>query len=295
MKDRTTVVSDYNNISDELLKKVPKLKRGQTAKYRVAGSYNPKTKKYHLVSSMHIPATDTIYDPGHDDWINIAMIDRVSADGKPQFIDLWIDEQTNNTIILNGSHNRDRKIYQFFELCNFNATNPNRDPSAPKIIEKIDDVANYLAEHEKSERRRAALDMVREWTDDQIIEYWERIDPSTRVSLKASNGKGIDEKYFKYLKARLFDIAEENPEKFVTAQYSGTKTPDEIAGIITRAKDLGLFKLSSKMGKFYWPDGRELLSYKKDFGVRPYEKLKEYFLKDPQGRKDFELIRSEFE
>jgi len=293
MKNIRDAVSDFNNISDELLNKIPKLRRNKTVKYRVYGSYNPKTKKYNLLTAIHIPSTDVIYDPGKDDWVNIAMVERVLADGKPQFIDLWITDSTNNVIILNGNNNRHQKIYRYFELCNYNASNPNRDKSAPKIIERIDDVANYLAEHEKSERRREALAIVTKWSDEEVIRYWESKDPAIRVSLKARDGKGIDQQYFKYLKARLMDIAESNPENFIAESFGANGNAEDIASVISRAKELGMFKLSTKTGKFFWPDGRELFVYKKDFGVKPYEKLKEYFLRDAQGRKDFSIIREE--
>ncbi|RLD00732.1 MAG: hypothetical protein DRI46_06630 [Chloroflexi bacterium] len=288
-------VASYNQISDELAKRVPKLHGNRTIKYRVAGSYNPKSKKYSLLTALHIPATDVIYDPGIDDWVNIALIERILPNGQPKFIDLWITDQTNNVVVINAKKNLDQQIYRYFELCNYNVSNPNRDTNAPKLIERIDDVANYMAEHELSERRRAAMAVVMEWSDEAVIEYWQAIDPTTRVTLKASDGKGLDKRYFAYLKARLMEKAETNPEAFVEQQAGNFLPAEDVANVIARARNMRLFILNSKVGEFTWPDGKILFKYKRGFGVKPYTLLKDFFVRDPQGRADFEIVRSEVE
>jgi hypothetical protein len=285
--------SVYNQLSEEMLAKIPPLKRGETAKYRVSGSYDPVSKKYRLVTAIHIPTTDVIYDEGKDEWVNIAMIERMMANGNAKFIDLWLTDSTNNVIILNGSKNIDQKIYRYFELCNYNTSNPNRDPSVNGLIEKIDDIANYMAEHQKSVNRRGALKVVQNWSDDEVIEYWQGIDASIRVALRAKNGKDIDQKYLAYLKARLYESAESNPEQFIEAVVNNIQKPDDVEGIIKQAKEKGLFKLDMKTGVFLYADGSVLYKFKKKFGSKPYEILKDYFIKDDDGRKVFENLKTE--
>ena len=186
-----------------------------------------------------------------------------------------------------------KKIYRYFELCNYNISNPHRDSDAPALIQKFDDVQNYLDEHQAIIKQRDAMQIVHKWSDDKVINYWQGIDPKVRVALKANDGKGIDKKYLAYLKARLHSMAEENPEKFLEKQVNNTVDSGDIEGVIQAAKKRGFIKLDMKVGLFTYADGSPLFKWKKGFAVKPYELLADYFKKDDDGRRVFDNLKAE--
>jgi hypothetical protein len=278
----------YNDISEDLKNAIPQLKRGQKVKYRVVGSYDVIRKKYKLLSSLHIPATDVIMDPFTDQTVNIAMIERILPTGEPKFVDLWITDATGNVLILNGSNPKHQAIYNFIELCNFNVSNVNRDTSAQPLLEKADDIDMFMRQTQKERARQAAVDVVRSMTNDELIDYWKKtIDPNIANSVYRNVAKKeIDTRYLEYMRARTEVMASENPSRFIGTEKS--KMDDEyISARIKVFKDRGMIKVDMRTGTWKYADDEVITKFNKRVGVQPAEELKRFFMGQDEGKKAF--------
>jgi hypothetical protein len=144
--------------------------KGDVAKYRVYGSFDPLTKKYSL-RDLYVPNTDVIMDPDTGESYDIGYVVRVGEGGKPVLGDIWFSSDSLCILILHGGQVQHRKIYNYLERCNYNVSNPNRDTSAMPLIERIDDGSDAEASRRNRKRLYAAFDAIEGMTDDEVSAF----------------------------------------------------------------------------------------------------------------------------
>jgi len=144
--------------------------KGDVAKYRVHGSFDPITKKY-VLRDVCVPNTDVIMDPDTGESYDIGYVMRAGEGNSPVLGDIWFSSDSLCILILHGDQVQHRKIYEYLERCNYNVSNPNRDPSSFALIERIDDGSDAEASRKNRKRLYAALDAIENMTDDEISAF----------------------------------------------------------------------------------------------------------------------------
>lgn len=250
----------YNKISSKLEKK---LNRNETVTYRIL-NIRPDDENpggFLMPYSVNVPSTDSVYDPGTDEWVDIAIINQVRADGEAVLGDISFEKSNAGTLTLKGSNPAHQKIYQYLEICNFNKSNPNRATSKMAIFKKIDSKSD--AEQERRDRltylealnRAAAL-------SDEDMRY---VASSLGIKLRGTNVE---------IRNKVEEFAEEHPEDFLAVIEQQTNRTESL---IHEAVDLGIITHNGRSGKFAWTDSEEeIFEYKKRVGTKAFYEFAEY-------------------
>jgi hypothetical protein len=136
-------VGIYNNIPTEYMPKLPK--KGTIVTYRFLDYYNDPLSETDLPvfkAKLMLPCFSRFFDKTNNDWIEIGLVSGVDAYGNPiptMIRRVWVEPQANagylNLTIGNAA---DDELFQYLELCSFNAANPNRDENVHPILERVD-------------------------------------------------------------------------------------------------------------------------------------------------------------
>lgn len=250
----------YNKISSKLEKK---LNRNETVTYRIL-NIRPDDENpggFLMPYSVNVPSTDSVYDPGTDEWVDIAIINQVRADGEAVLGDISFEKSNAGTLTLKGSNPAHQKIYQYLEVCNFNQSNPNRATSKMAIFKKIDSKSD--AEQERRDRltyldalnKAAAL-------SDEDMRY---VASSLGIKLRGTNVE---------IRNKVEEFAEEHPEDFLAVIEQQTNRTESL---IHEAVDLGIITHNGRSGKFAWTESEEeIFEYKKRVGTKAFYEFAEY-------------------
>lgn len=167
------------------------------AEYQLVGlGINPMrtdVKVRELPFMSGVPTKDTIVEKD-DDGNEITVEISYSKD-------ITFFKSRAGAIFLNSQKAEDLKKYEYMERCNYNASNPNRDPSKPAIFERVDRAAQRKAKAEKRNELRSALEKAGKLSD---IE-------ARRIAV-ALNITGVDPED---IKMGVEDFAEREPVKFL--------------------------------------------------------------------------------
>ena len=243
----------YNQIPDSLVRKIP---RGQTVVYRLTDiKPDPFNEGEYLIPlNKNVPSTDQTYDPTTDNYIPIAYITGVEANGEAKFGNIFFQKVNGGCLILKSSNPQHQKMYQYLELCNWNKSNNNRSTDYPTWFEKVDD-------HELD------FNQVR----------------SIAAMLGFKLNQSEDE-----LRDLVEDYAGYEPEKFLSMVEQQTNSAE---ADIRQAVDLQILKHNKSSAKFVWVDTKEeVFTYKKRIGVKPFQEFAEHLL--TENKEMYDAIKS---
>jgi hypothetical protein len=264
----------WNDYSEEIK---PKLRKGETAIFQVIGAYNPVTKTGSLKSAVGIPSTDRIYDSKKDEWIDIALVRRVNVKGEVELEDIYFVAENNNAIVLHGGRARDQARYEFFTLCNYNASNPNRDASVTPLIQRIDKVKDAMEGRKKLGRKFEAIEIAKGMSDQQVKNYFIKMGSPLQ-------GEDVEVQRF-----AIEQMAEKTPEKILSA--SGTTKLDEIFATLTQCEKHKLIKFNEEQSAWLGEDDGLILKVHRGYSKRPLDKFVEWVLEDKKGKKMYEDLK----
>ena len=264
----------YNQIPDSLVRKIP---RGQTVVYRLTDiKPDPFNEGEYLIPlNKNVPSTDQTYDPTTDNYIPIAYITGVEANGEAKFGNIFFQKVNGGCLILKSSNPQHQKMYQYLELCNWNKSNNNRSTDYPTWFEKVDD-----QEEAKSSRseRKIILNALR--TADAL-------DFNQVRSIAAMLGFKLNQSEDE-LRDLVEDYAGYEPEKFLSMVEQQTNSAE---ADIRQAVDLQILKHNKSSAKFVWEDTKEeVFTYKKRIGVKPFQEFAEHLL--TENKEMYDAIKS---
>ena len=265
----------YNNYSEDT--KPKPLGRNETVLYRVYGTYDPVKKKGRLMTAVNIPATDVIQDKKTGEMVDIALIKRIGQGGVPDLMDLWIGSQTQCLLMLRGNRARDRKIYEYLEICNYNASNKNRLEDVKKIVERVDPAENARCYLKEGRLATDALMVVREMSDDEVRKFYK------------DSGQASTED-ISILRFRLEALAQEAPKKFIR---KGGTTTDSIDAILRKASSKGLIVFDRETSSWQLPDKSKICDVPRGFGKGQYPPLVDHVTGSDEGQALYKELRAE--
>jgi hypothetical protein len=238
---RTT--KNYNNLNE---KTVPKLGRGEVAIFRLVGIKPDPVNEGRMMipTAVSIPSTDTVYDPAKKEYVDIACIDSIGSDGKPNFVDIWFRREAAGTIVCNGNNRLDTELYSYLMLSNYRKNNENRNGDQEAIYELIDTKAVAAKKREDRSKRLEALQFAANMTSEEVVE--------TIASM------GLNEKQdLQVLRDKLEAFAEEEPENFLKVASNKNKA---MKANVKKALDQGVIVFDRSQNAFKWATNEEIIT-----------------------------------
>lgn len=242
------VVGNFNAVSAETKAKIKPLKPGESANYRLlTGAVDIVNGETRFGSQYTIVCRDTIWDEGAQNLVDIGVPKEVK-DGEVLRAKKFYIAPTGDNILhngvftLQGGNLEHKEFYEFFELCNYNKSNPTRDESIRPIFERIDEVA-------EAEQDEQALDTLTK----ALILASKMSLPDLKAFAAGKNWPSREHPAI--LRSKVKKFARENPDDFLAAQddpESGVKV------LIKQALDAGIISYQPHEHKMVWKDGKTL-------------------------------------
>lgn len=269
--------SQYNDLSPELVK-ATMLKPGQQVVYRLHGlqksSLDPN--RVAIPAAMNVPPVDIIWDEKKQEYVPIAAVKSVDAKGEHTFHDIFFYGSMAGHMILTGGRALDQEIHTYLTLCNFNATNPNRDTTKEAIFELVDEEAKAEKESRTRNVRREALNAAADMSPEEVKDY------------AAALGKD-DSKPVSVLRNELEEMADKTPEDFMKLINNKQAA---MKAAINRALKKGVVVFNQEQSRFEWPNQEAILTVARSTGSDAVDELVSFCVSSAKGEKVFQTISS---
>jgi hypothetical protein len=257
-------------------RKVAPLKRGQKVTYELVNiGVDPLSTdgRPELPFVLGIPTRDRIIDED-DNIVDIAYITNYSFGNNPVFGEIQFTKAMGGTITLAGGKVEDQKMYEFMELSNYNASNPNRDQTVNPLFKRVD----YKKDKADERKQRTLLvEAIGAATKLNKVE-------SARIAIALNIvAEDADE-----LAIRIEEFAERNPAKFLAMLENADLAIMEVADA---AKKAGLISVDTQARKISSSSGSTLYTWAPEAGVDWKEKFVQ-FTKSEEGQAFYKEIQS---
>ena len=163
------ISNDFNKISEELRKKHT-LDRDEYKIFEILGISVDSEGNKKIPNMVSIPTRDVIYDSNLNEYVDIANLKTgyPNADGSYNFEKIWFTRRSNGMIAFSGKSAKDRELYMYLSMSNFNKSNPDRDPSSKAFFKERDIEAEAKEELTEAMERSEVLDWVYKGKNAQI-------------------------------------------------------------------------------------------------------------------------------
>jgi hypothetical protein len=265
----------YNDLSPELVK-ATMLKPGQQVVYRLHNIQKSTLDPNRLAipAAMNVPPVDTIWDEKKQEYVSIAAVKSVDAKGEHTFHDIFFYGSMAGHMILTGGRALDQEIHTYLTLCNFNATNPNRDTTKEAIFEMVDEEAKAEKESRTRNVRREALNAAADMSPEEVKDY------------SAAMGKD-DSKPVSVLRNELEEMADKTPEDFMKLINNKQAM---MKAAINRALKKGAIVFNQEQSRFEWPNQEAILTVAR--GSDAVDELVSFCVSSAKGEKVYQTISS---
>jgi DNA-dependent RNA polymerase auxiliary subunit epsilon len=251
--------SDFNLLSEKMIRK---LKPNERAIYRV-NNVRPDPDNYGkflMPSALQIRSTDVILDKGTNEFVPIAAIERTDIDGNPTFINIVFSATNLGYLFLNGNNPLHQKIYQYVELCNWNASNPDRNEEEESLFSRVDAKKEAIQERGLRKLIVKAVNLALELDDKRAREV--------------GSALGIDAESTEELRNELEDYAGDNPEEFLEILERASLANETLLKDAVKAN---VIKNNINAQAFEWVEsGKEIFKYKKAPNKNYFKELADY-------------------
>lgn len=189
----------------------------------------------------NVPATDRIQQGG--EYKDIAAISKIGKGGEvQQFTDILFLKTSGWELVLDPKSIVENEIIQYLELCNYNATNPNRDPQAESIFYRLDPV------------KEAKDNLSKEKLYNDAVHRAFNMDVDALKQFVASRGQS-DTQDVAIMQELAVAAAKADPAAFLSLDVN----QEVYAATITRAKEKGLIKFDDAAKAWKWVDTNEVI------------------------------------
>lgn len=239
-------VGEFNNLSKETKEKIKPLLRGYKVSYRLINHVDDLVSgQKRFGAATTIPTRDSINDNG-----------RVVDIGVPRIVENGVVKKVkkfrvsavgenlihNGVFELSGSNAEHVEFYEYFEVCNYNKSNPDRDESVLPIFERIDDDKEADVRSAEIDALTKALILVSQMSNAEIRDFARVRNWNLKESISV-------------LKSRVKTFAKDEPETFV-AMVDDPENKTKI--VIKQALDAGIIIYQPAEHKMLWADGNTI-------------------------------------
>jgi hypothetical protein len=229
-----------------------------------------------IPAAMNVPPVDTIWDEKKQEYVSIAAVKSVDAKGEHTFHDIFFYGSMAGHMILTGGRALDQEIHTYLTLCNFNATNPNRDTTKEAIFEMVDEEAKAEKESRTRNVRREALNAAADMSPEEVKDY------------SAAMGKD-DSKPVSVLRNELEEMADKTPEDFMKLINNKQAM---MKAAINRALKKGAIVFNQEQSRFEWPNQEAILTVARATGSDAVDELVSFCVSSAKGEKVYQTISS---
>lgn len=239
-----------------------------------------------IPTSRMIPNIDTIYDPG-DKQVKVikyvvGMETVTTSDGKPTIVeklgDIFFYKNALGQITISPNNPKDVALYQYMEICNFNASNPHRDKNINPIFQKLDKTRDAKEEFNREIQRNEAISKALNMPYEQLRVLAEQLKVDTnrdpyevRMAMKVK--------------------AEQTPGIFI--ENSKVDVMDTIAAQMKEAEDKKIIAFIEEENKWVWGQNKVTLLQLQP-GMEAKEALIRFLVEDIKGQQSLKKILAKF-
>jgi hypothetical protein len=267
----------YNKLSEKLVKSTM-LKPGETVTYRLydmqPSPIDPT--KLAIPAAKNVPPIDTIWDDEKQEYVDIACIKSVDAQGNHVFQEIFFYKNMAGHLILQGGRALDQEIHTYLCLCDYNASKPNRDTNKEIIFERVDEEAKAEKQSRTRNIRREALNAAADLSPEQVKDF------------AAALGKD-DTKPVKVLRNELEELADNDPQTFMDLINNKQAV---MKATINRAINKGVIIYDQEQSRFEWPNKEAILTVARSTGSDAVDELVSFCVSSAKGDKVFQTISS---
>ena len=267
----------YNRLPEKMVK-ATMLKPGEQVMYRLHNMQkNPMDPtKLSIPAAKNVPPIDTIWDEETQTYIDIAAVRSVAPTGDHSFHEIFFYGNQAGHMILVGGRALDQELHSYLSLCNYNATNLNRDTTKEPIFERVDEEAKAEKESRTRNTRREALNVAADLSPEEVKDY------------SASLGKD-DTKPVKILRNELEEMADKTPEEFMKLINNKQAV---MKATINRAMVKGAIVFNQEQSRFEWPNQEAILTVARTTGSDAVDELVSFCVSSAKGDKVYQTISS---
>lgn len=265
----------YNNLPDKLLKKML-LKPGEKVVYKLHNIAPAPMDPSRLAipAYRNVPPIDQIYDKESESYIDIAAVKSVDAEGHHTFHDIYFTAQQAGHMILFGGRAVDQEIHSYLSLCNYNASNADRDTNKEIIFELVDEEAKANEESSKRNMKRDALNIAADLSNDDVKNY------------TAALGKA-DDRPIKVLRNELEALADRDPKEFLELINNKQAI---IKATINRAISKGVVLFIEEQSMYKWANGEAILTVAR--GTEAIDEFVSFCVSSVKGEKVYQTLQT---
>lgn len=254
----------YNNFPSNSKLNVEPLKKGETAVYRLIGSYDPRTKKHHLRTQL-IGSSQVVVDPDNDEVYEAAYISKLKPNGDAMLGDIWLDSGMMCLVTLRHNSAEDQKKYKFMEISNENLSNPFRDVNIQPLFERVKPDSDSIELRGIRTKKREALAVIDGMSDEDIVAFFRSNSLPDAGQPEARRN-------------RIEEIAEQNPDRFLNgAIVAGL---GDIALEVENLQRAKVINYDKTQAIWYIHTGKPLLKLTRSFHSDPKMELAKYLIKN---------------
>lgn len=267
----------YNQLPQKLVKSTM-LKPGEQVTYRLHNMQkNPfDPQKLAIPSAKNVPPIDTIWDEETQTYVDIAAVRTVAPTGDHTFHEIFFYANQAGHMILVGGRALDQEIHSYLSLCNYNASNPNRDATKESIFERVDEEAKAEKESRTRNIRREALNAAADMSPEEVKDF------------AASLGKD-DTKPVAVLRNELEEMADKTPDDFMKLINNKQAV---MKAAINRAIKKGAIVFNQEQSRFEWPNQEAILTVARATGSDAVDELVSFCVSSAKGEKVYQTISS---
>ena len=234
---------DWNNISKEALP--PRLKKDEVAVYRLLGIKGDpnKPESFRCPAAVNVPTRDRVIDPKTDEFVDIAFIQSVGIGDAVKFGTIWFRKDSGGIISLTGSSIKNSEMYEYLELSNYNASNPNRSDDVIPIFERLNPRKDAEDKRKTRGTRRQALNIASDMKAQDIRDF-------------CSMMGWDDTRDLIVLRDAVEDYADSNPSEFISKSKN---KQNSVAALINRCAAANIITFNTKTNSWKWVGSDEII------------------------------------
>jgi hypothetical protein len=272
-------VGRFNDIPEEFIPEP--LKPGQIVVYQLLnGQKNPlpvgdpdRKQDVYYGSVVTIPTRDRI--KLNNELIDIGVV-KEKKDGEVTRVEKYFfpaDKYGGKFTITEGNI-KDEMFYQFFELSNYNKSNPNRDKSVEALYERIDP----LREAKEINKRGLALGEATQYVSNMTTGAIRKL--SAALNMDSLGDPEV-------LRAELMRRAIENPTEFIRL-IDDPET--KMKALVKRGLEYGVIGFHPVEYKFTWANGSTIAKLDREEGKDELDAMADWLKTHVNGPKVAEKV-----
>lgn len=265
----------YNNVSKETLESV-KLAPGQKVVFRLLNMAPAPMDPSRMAIPLYkrVPPIDQVWDEHLQDYVDIAAVRAVDAEGNHTFHDISFTKALAGHITLVGGRSGDQEIYSYLALTNHNSSKEGRDNTKEAIFELVDEEAKADKDIQVRNKKRDALNIAADLTPEQVRDYIAALGDD-------------DMRPIKTLRNKIEEMADKEPEAFLELVNNKQAV---MKATVNRAASKNAIIFNEQQSRWEWPNKEAILTVSRSADA--VQELVSFCVSSEKGEKVYETIQS---